>query len=61
MIENMILTSYSDKSYFVASIGGYVTSIQMMSRDKLKYQISQQFLSRDIIFIRVRGYIPPLL
>ena len=47
MIENTILTSYSDKSYFVASRGGYVASIQMMSRDKLKHQVSQQILQRD--------------
>ena len=42
----MILTSYLDKSYFVASYGGYVASIQMMSRDKLKHQVRGQFLSR---------------
>ena len=47
MIENMVLTSYLDKSYFVASWGGYVASIQMMSRDKLKHQIRRQFLSHD--------------
>ena len=43
MIENMVLTSYLDKSYFVASNGGYVASIQMMSRDKLKHQVRGQF------------------
>ena len=44
MMENMILTSYLDKSYlvaswggYVASWGGYVASIQTMSRDKLKH------------------------
>ena len=36
MIENMILTSYLDKSYFDASI-------QIMSRDKLKHQVRGQF------------------
>ena len=44
MIENMILTSYADKSYILASLGGYVASMQMMSRDKLKHQ---QLQSRD--------------
>ena len=39
MIENMVLTSYLDKSYFVASQGGYVASIQMMSCDKFKHQV----------------------
>ena len=34
MIENMILTSYSDQSYLVTSSDGYVASIQMMSSDK---------------------------
>ena len=43
----MILTSYLDKPYFVASLGGYVASIQMMSRDKLKHQVRGQFMSRD--------------
>ena len=47
MIDNMILTSYSDKSYLVASSGGNVASIQMMLRDQLKHKVSQQFLSRD--------------
>ena len=43
MIVNIILTSYWDKSYFVASYGGYVASKQMMSRDKLKHQVRGQF------------------
>ena len=47
MIGNMILTPYLNKSYFVASRGGYVESIQMMSRDMLKHQVRQQFLSCD--------------
>ena len=47
MMEYMIMTSYSNTSYFVASWGGYLASIQMMSRDKLKHQVSQQFLSRE--------------
>ena len=47
MIENMVLTSYLDKSYFAASYGGYVAIIQMMSRNKLKHQVRGQFLSRD--------------
>ena len=53
MTENKILTSYLDKSYFVASRGGYVASIQAMSCDKLKQQVRQQFLSRDrFIFVQ---------
>ena len=43
---DMILTSYLDKSYFAASLGGYVASFQMMSRDKLKHQVKVQFLWR---------------
>ena len=30
---------------------GYVASNQIMSCNKLKYQVSQQFLSRDITFM----------
>ena len=47
MIENMVLTAYLDKSHFVASYGGYVTSSQVMSHDKLKHQVIEQFLSHD--------------
>ena len=47
MIENMVLTLYLDKSYFVASI-------QLMSRDRLKHQVRGQFLSRDITFLSHR-------
>ena len=54
MIENVILMLYSDKSYFVASQGGYVASIQMMSRDELKHQVRGQLLSRDITFMSHR-------
>ena len=36
MIENMILTSHLNKSYFAARLGGYVASIQMVLCDKLK-------------------------
>ena len=61
MIANMILTSYLDKSYFVASKGGYVASIEMMSRDKLKHQVRGKFLwldkfllSHDITFMSHR-------
>ena len=64
MIENMILTSHSDTSYLVASRGGYVASIEMMSREKLKHKVSQQFLSggklilsRDMTFLSRGGYI----
>ena len=39
--------SYLDKSYFVARWGGYVASVQVMSRDKLKHQVREQLLSRD--------------
>ena len=42
MIENMILTSYSDMSYFVASSDEYDASIQMMSSEKLKLQVGQK-------------------
>ena len=47
IIENMVLTSYLDKSYFVASEGGYVASIQTMSHDKLKHQVRGKFLRRE--------------
>ena len=40
---NMVLTSYLDKPYFVACLGGYVASIQMMSHNKLKHQVRGQF------------------
>ena len=46
MIGNIILTSYLDKSYLVASWGGYVASIQLMRPDNLKHEVKQQFLSR---------------
>ena len=36
MIEKMVLTSYLDMSYLVAFSDGYVASIEMMLRDKLK-------------------------
>ena len=54
MIENMILTSYLDKSYFVASYGGFVASIQMISCNKFKHQVKGQFLSRDITVMSYR-------
>ena len=47
MIESMILTSYSDESYLVPSGGEYVARIQIMLRNKLKHQVSQQFLLND--------------
>ena len=47
MIESMILTSYSDKSYLVASLDRYVVSISITSRDRLKRQMRQKFLLRD--------------
>ena len=47
VIENMVLTSYLDEPYFVASLGGYVSSIQKMSRNKLKHQVRGQFMSCD--------------
>ena len=47
MIESMILTSYSDESYFVPSGEEYVARIQIMLRNKLKHQVSQQFLLHD--------------
>ena len=40
MIENMVLTSYLDTSYFVAIYDGLVAS-------KLKHQVRRRFLSRD--------------
>ena len=65
MIENMILTSYSEKSYLAASWGGYVASIQIMSRDKLKHSkssifvVRQIYLSRNMTFLSRGGYIVP--
>ena len=47
----MILTSYMDKLCFLTSRLGHVASIQTMSHDKLKEQVSQQFLSRNITFM----------
>ena len=44
MIENMILTSYSDKSYHVATSGGSVVGVQKISRDKLKHEVGQHLL-----------------
>ena len=51
MIENMILTSCSHKSYLVACLDGYVPSIQMMSRDKLKHQVRQHFCGTKSILV----------
>ena len=50
-VQNMILTLCLDESYFFASWGGYVASIKTMSRDKLKHQVTWQFLSGDITFM----------
>ena len=73
MIENMILTSYLDKSYFVASRGGclmgYVASIQTMLCDKLKHQVGHEFFSSSrFVFILcdktsccIAGYVIPWL
>ena len=52
MIENMILTSYSDKSYLVARWGGYVASIQMTSLDKLKNQVKLFNINGIIIYLQ---------
>ena len=52
MIENNTLTSYLDKSYLVASWGGYVASTQMMSSDKVKYQPNQQLRRVKNLFFR---------
>ena len=46
MIENMILTSYTDKSYFVAREDEHVVNVKIMSHDKLKHQVRQHVLSR---------------
>ena len=57
MIENMILTLYLDESYFVATQGGYVAIIQVMSCDKLKHESKRTnscILSRDITFMSRR-------
>ena len=54
MIENMVLTPYLDKSYFAASQGEYVASIQMMSHNKLKHHVRGQFLLSDKISLAVR-------
>ena len=50
MIENMILTSYSDKSYLVARWGEYVASIQMTSLNKLKNQVKLFNINGIIIY-----------
>ena len=47
MIEIMILTSYSDESYFVAMWDGYIASFQLMSGEKLKHQVRWRYLSYD--------------
>ena len=53
MIENMILTSYLDKLYFVASI-------QMRSRDKLKHQVRGQFfVARQIYYVARHNFHVP--
>ena len=57
MIENMILTSYSDKPYLVASWGRHVARTQIMSHGKLKHQISKQFLWRDF-YVALEGTFP---
>ena len=56
MIENMILTSYSGNSYFVASLGEYVASIQMISQDKLKFQVRQEILSHRIYLVALHNF-----
>ena len=57
MIENMILTSYSEKSYLVANSGGYIACIQVMSGNKLKHQVSQQFfVVSQIYFVARHNY-----
>ena len=66
MIENMVLTSYLGKSYFVVSSGGYVASIQVMSRDKLKHQVDDNFCRATNVSCqatqlscRIGGYVIP--
>ena len=51
MTENKILTSYLDKSYFVASI-------QMMSRDKLEHQALKAtfFVAQQTYFVVRRNF-----
>ena len=58
MTENMVLTSYLDKSYyFVARKGEYVASIQVMSLDKLE-QVRGQLCRAKIQFsCRISGYL----
>ena len=46
-MTEMVLTSYSIKSYLVTSSGENVAGTQMMSRNKLEHKVSQQFLSYD--------------
>ena len=41
VIKNIILTKYSNKAYLVASRGGHVVGIQMLSCEKLKYKVNQ--------------------
>ena len=52
VIENIILTSYADKSKLVASLDGYVASSRMVSCDKLKQQVSQHFVAQQDILSR---------
>ena len=40
--------AYSDKFYLIASYDGHVESIETMSCDKLKHQVSRQILLREI-------------
>ena len=53
MIENMIFTSYSNKSYFVCRKLRWICHKHSnMSHDKLKHQIKQQFLTCDKVILQ---------
>ena len=56
-MEKMVLTSYLEKPYFVARKGEYVTSIQVMSRDKLE-QVRGQFLSLENTIFMSHRWLP---
>ena len=54
MKEKMVLTSYLDKSYFIARKGKYVASIQVMSHDTLRQVTGQFLLSKNTISMSQR-------
>ena len=51
MIENMILKSYLNNSLTCHKPGRFVSSIQIILRDKLEPQVSQKFLARHTFLV----------